>query len=720
MELLTKSSARARLMTMAATAALLAPAAAHAQAQVGEIIVTAQRRAERLQDVPISVTAVTPENLKAAGITSTRELSMVTPGLRIEAGGAYVQATVRGIGTNQTVPTAESNVATYVDGVYQQTMVSAIYALPDVQQVEVLKGPQGTLFGRNATGGAILINTVQPDLNKVTGAAAATFGNFDSALVRGYATVPLIQDKVAVGLTISDEHQGGYKHNVLANHSKIGHVDDLLVRGKLRFLPWTGADFTLTGLYSYRRDYTALKNTNWNGNNLARALGVPASQIASKPLEFGGNTDPFLIARQKSISLRGNIEVGPGTLTTTTAYNKVYGTQTSDSDNSVLPLSYLYIPNFSRAFQQELVYSTNQMGPWHAVVGAFYFDSNGGLDPLNINNFAQAIYTRDKVKSYAAFGEVTYDATERLRLTAGLRYSHDKANSYVALTVGTHTPPATIPPLTGGGEAKWHAWTPRLSALYKVTDHTNVYATYSQGYRAGTFNAVSFQAAPVNPEKVRAYEVGVKSNEVSNLSLNAAGFFYDYKDLQLPTIISLGGSAVSQQLRNAAKARIYGAEVSGTWLATEELTLSFGATWLHARYNSFPNAVVNVPTGAGGNKTVSVDASGNTMIRSPSFSGNLTAQYVHETNAGRFDAAATIFYSSKLYFEIGDRVVQPAYAQLNGHLGYSPPGTNLEVRLWGKNLTNHPVIYATTITTTADGVNYSPPRTYGIELSYKY
>jgi iron complex outermembrane receptor protein len=377
---------------------------------------------------------------------------------------------------------------------------------------------------------------------------------------------------------------------------------------------------------------------------------------------------------------------------------------------------YLYIPFFTRAFQQELVYSTDQLGPFHAVVGAFYFNSNGGFDPLNVNNFLQTVYTRDKAKSWAGFGELTYDVTDRLRLSGGMRYSHDNYRAYAVALLGTRVRPTTIPKL---GEQSWHAWTPRASVLFKATDRTNLYVTYSKGYKAGVFNTVSFQRTPVNPEKVTSFEGGVKSDEFNHFSFSAAAFHYTYKDLQLPTIISTGATFV-QELRNAARAKIYGAEIDGTWQATDAFSLRVGGTYLHARYSSFPSAVVNVPTGTGGNRTIPVDASGNVVIRSPTWSGNMTARYVQDTNVGTFDAAATVFASSKVYFDIGDRVVQPAYALVNASLAWRPPGTGAEFRLWGKNLTDHAVIYGTTITNAADGVNYAPPRTYGVEISYRF
>lgn len=708
-----------RLLAATAMMAIVPTLQAHAQetdAQASaetDIIVTAQRRSERLIDVPATVTAVTAEGLAQSGVTSSRELMMVVPGLRIEAAGAYVQPTIRGISTSVVSPTAESNIATYLDGVYQSTMVGAVYDLPDIEQVEVLKGPQGTLFGRNATGGAILINTVKPDYNDVTGLVSGSYGRFDDVIAKGYITVPLVQDRMAVGLTAFYENMDGYKRNILTGRI-VGGLETLVLRGKLRVSLWEGADFVLTGLYVDRDDDTGVKNTNYRGNNAARRT-LPASQIASRPWQFSGNEDPIADTNQKSISLRGNIEAGPGTVTTTTAYTDNSSYLTSDSDNSPLPLSYIATPGFNKAFQQELVYATNQLGRFRGLGGLLYYKSSGGQN-LNVNRNLQTIFVRDKTEAYAAFAEATFDATDRLSVTGGVRYSHDTQRSFAGLVLGTGIEPAVIPKL---GEKSWDAWTPHLSVLYKASERTNLYATYSQGFKSGMFNTVSFQADPVNPEKVRAYEAGIKTNALRTLSLSLAGFYYDYKDLQQPTYVTVNGIP-AQQLRNAASSRIYGSELNADWRPSAEFSLSGGLTYLHARYRAFPAAVILVPTGVGGNQQISADVSGNTMIRSPEWSGNLTGRYAIDTSLGRFDATATAFYSSRFFVESGNRIAQPKYVLLNASIGLRPAGTGAEIRVWGKNLSNQAIIYGSNVVAGGDSINHAPPRTYGVELNYRF
>jgi iron complex outermembrane receptor protein len=247
-----------------------------------EIIVTAQRRAERLQDVPISVTALTAESLDAAAVTRTADLGMVTPGLRIDAIGNTIQPTIRGVTTTLAQASSESAIAIYEDGVYQQTMANGTLELPDVQQIEVLEGPQGTLFGRNATGGAILIQTLRPSFTNTAAQASVSYGNYSEVLAKAYASTPIVSEKVAISVTALIDYDSGWRTDLLNNDQWSGYREDLF-RSKLRFEPWEGADFTFTGSWDQVYDYTSLAFSNYDGVNADRAIPGLAPFIASKP-----------------------------------------------------------------------------------------------------------------------------------------------------------------------------------------------------------------------------------------------------------------------------------------------------------------------------------------------------------------------------------------------------------------------------------------------------
>jgi iron complex outermembrane receptor protein len=634
--------------------------------------------------------------------------------------GVYMQPSIRGVTTNRPVPTEEANVATYMDGVYLANTLGALWELPDIRQIEVLKGPQGTLFGRNATGGAILINTLPPNLNNETGDLSVGYSSWKTTTLKGFLSVPLAQDKLAASVTAYYKDTEGWQRNLLKGGRR-GDADltSMLFRGKIRFKPWEGADFTLTGLYSKMNDHNSLKQSDLGGRNSLAALGplfgIPNVIIASQPDTFAMNVDNRIKPIQKILSLRGEIEVGPGTLTTTTAFNKTITHLVVDADGLALPLGQVTFDTHFSTFSQEVLYTTDQLGPVRATVGAFYFKSHGGLDPLFFPP-STTIWTNDKDWSWALFGEGTYKISDQLELTAGVRYSHEKREAFAAINTVT----SVFPGFFFNPHHSWDAVTPRVSLLWRVTPDTNLYATFSKGFKSGQFNTTGFQPTPANPEKLTAYEVGVKSRVGPTISVNGAAFYNDYKDLQITALQQVGLAFVST-LNNAATAEIYGVEVDGVWNPVEPFRLSFGAAWTHARYKDYKNAAVNVPNSIGGFTSVPTDVSGNKMIRTPAFTGNISAQYTWDTDMGDIEASALVYYSSKFYFEEGNRVFQPGYEDINASLAWRPNKfKGLQLRGYGRNLTNKHVISAYGAGTNHETAVYYPPREFGVEASYEF
>ncbi len=687
-----------------------------------EVVVTAQRRSERLQDVPISVTAVTGQQLADAGITTSIDLTMVTPGLKMDTAGAYVQPAIRGITSTIQQPNAESNVATYVDGVYFPNEQGAIYGLPDVQDVQVLKGPQGTLFGRNATGGAILINTIAPSLTETTGIADGSYGSFNMSTVDGFLSVPIVPDKLAMSVTAYHYSTTGWENNLLVEgqHVGTGEKDDLF-RAKIRFVPWDGADFTLTDSYSYTNDHDGFDFTVLNGNSAF--AGIPGVIIASQPNTFAEAHIPDNHVRQEAASLRGEIELGPGVLTTTTAYQDTVAHLFVDlSDVPVDIGSVAYASEFTD-ISQEFLYTTHQLGRFRGIGGLYYFQDNGGVLPLEINTFvgpaiendAQVIWQKDFDHSYAAFGDGTIDITDQLSITGGLRYTRERVKGNASIEFLTNAP-LTPGPL---GTVTYNNTTPRASVVYKLDPNANVYFTYSQGFKSGVFNSTSFQTTPVKPETVDAYEVGFKSRPLKTLSFDVAAYYYDYKDLQVPALLTID-NAITQILTNAATAKIYGAEFASVWQATNALNFSAGLEYLHARYSNFPDASLDVPIPGCvcGNENVIGNVSGNTMIRSPTISGNLSGNYTWTLPKGDLYLSAIVFATSKIYYDVGDRLEQPGYAKVNAKLGWRING--FDVSVWGRNLTNRDIIASILEETLLDAATYEPPRTVGGEIKYRF
>jgi iron complex outermembrane receptor protein len=683
-------------------------------ASVAEVIVTAQRREERLVDVPISVSAFNARQIKEAGVTTSQDLGLVTPGLRMDGSGAVVQPAIRGV-TTLLSAFDDANIAIYIDGVFQPTLVGAVFDLRDVSSVEVLKGPQGTLFGRNATGGAILIHTLQPDLERMQGSIAAGYSSWDTISGSGFISMPLVAGKVALSVSAAGTRVGEGYVNDLVSHEKIGAYHSVLLRGKLRFLPWDGADFTITGLHSVNTDPTPYLRTNYHGDNRYGGFAAAAGQpLADEPWEYSGNAS-HTKTKNSSVSLAGDIAMGPGKLTTRTAY--LYNTSASllDGDNTPLVLVTLFTDVHVKNFSQELTYATDQIGRFRAIGGVFYYNKNVNNTTI-VNNYAVANWLHDKVEAYAAFGELTYDITDKLSITGGGRYSHETFTGYVAQTSGV----TVRPPLPFFAKKSWDSFDPRVSLGYKLNPAANLYFTYSRGFKSGLFNVAAFQAAPVDPERISAFEAGFKGRVSDALFLTAAGFYYDYKDLQ-SLVISVVNALPVQNYQNAASVRVHGLELGATWRATDAFTLDVGGQYLDAKYHRFPAAAVTTPLTKTNIVVTAVDASGNRMVRAPKLSGTMTGRYSLDTHAGRFTLSGTLFATSKVFHDPANRVQDKGYVKLNADAEWSPatmPG--LTLRVWGKNLTNSKNIQATLLSTSYDAVTYAPPWSVGVEASYKF
>jgi len=738
-------AAMAPAQAQAQEQAQAAGAAADASLAPGDIVVTAQRRSELARNVPLSVTALSGEALRTAGVTDTLALQQMTPGLKMDRIGNFTLPAIRGITTNVTGPGADANVAIYLDGVYQPSTVSNTFDLPDVERVEVLKGPQGTLFGRNATGGAIQVFTREPSYTP-EGSFTVGYGRYNDFVVKGSVAAPIVADRVAVALSGFYHRNDTYYHNVRPNGPGLTGADSWLIRGKLRFDLTDQLRLTLTGSYSDRKDTIAIYGNPLNGNTLGRLLD-PNSIIPTKPLDVAFS-DPMEPQHVQSYQLSARLvwEGPSGTLTSTSAYTHYKLRNILEADYSYAPngASVNYFANsYEKNFSQEVTYASSMDGPFNFVLGAFYSDGEGAWYPLGIGlSNSLSIFGVQKSKAAAGFGEVYYNLTDKLSVVGGLRYSWERRTHLGAPVFGTYNaaPPAALNLM---GERSASSVTPRASIRYALTPRSNVYFTYSQGFKSPLFNTSNvFFPDSVDSEKVFAYELGYKGRVADTLSMNLAGFYYRYKNMQANAFKVVGGAPLGVIL-NVPLARIWGGELEAAWTPTPVFDARVAVSVLDAKYVDFQNASVNLPctdiptppdkcsvgptssnpTGAPtntGNHSVSFNASGLTMIRAPKFTASTTVNGHVPLANGKLDASATLYYTSEVFFTFDHRIKQPAYATVDARLQWSPDNSGLSVAVYGKNLTNKITLAGTFITEVADGVSWSQPRTYGVEVGYKF
>lgn len=722
-----KSNLKHRLLVGVVTPSLLsAPAMAQetapklgiaqAQENPNEILVVAERRRERLQDIPVAITSLSAEALDRAGIESTLDLSAVTPGLNFTSATGSAAPFLRGVGNNSVGPGAESSVATYVDGVYYASVSATVFSLTGVQQIDVLKGPQGTLFGRNATGGVIQITTLDPDF-KMSGKQSLSFGNYDTIGIKTYITGE-ITNTVAANFALAYDNQlQGYGTN-LTTGNDANSTESLSFRAKLL---WEPSERTKVILAS---DYSDLDSSE--GNSRRPPYG---SIPALGPVFTGGKQDIYsdidsrYRSKQGGVSIKVEQDLGFAQLLSISAFRREVQDLIGDRDFG-LPIATTYglnhkvVDQYSQELQ--LLGPANSRVRWVGGLYIFYLD--GFFDPVGIRGPALApltaydIYSGTKALSGAAFGQITIDdVLPSTDLTIGGRYTIERRTADISQTgyIG-----AIVRPLGATtGRDTWRSPSWRLSLSHKFSSALVGYLSYNRGFKSGIFNLVTIPAEAVRPEILDAYEAGLKLDAFDRrLKINMAAFYYDYRDMQVPRYTE--GTVL---LSNAGKARMYGLDMDASVAATPSLRFTAGLSLLNAKYKEFDNAVFSVPRAGGGNIISFTSAAGNRVMLAPRATANLGMSY---TLPGALDAIsvdANYYYNNGWFANPNNRLRQASFNQVNASLNWISPDRDVKITLWGRNLTNE--IYAQYLSETdaiSDTFSASAPRTYGVTLKGRF
>ncbi|HUO23564.1 MAG TPA: TonB-dependent receptor [Caulobacteraceae bacterium] len=687
-----------------------APTAAQS-GQIEEVVVTVQRREEKLQNVPVAVTAFGASQLKAQGVQATADLTAVVPGLNFTEGvGIYGLPVIRGVGTTSQGPGIENPVATYIDGVYLASATSSLMSLADVSQVAVLKGPQGTLFGRNATGGLIQVTTKAPshEFAADVEGTAGNLGIFGENLYLTGGLAPTLAANLAV--SNDDQFQGFGRNLYTGQYVDTHHA--FATRGKLLWQPDEQTDVTLSADYSKFTGATPVLHAV--SNNIMDAP-MPGSLH-----DIDLNVQPFASIEQSGESLTVKRAFDGVQLVSITAFRESQAHVRFDADATVLPILTIDQRQRDDQVSQELQLLSTGDHRFNWVVGGFFMSAHSKYDPANTVSASAPgpiVLNADLgLTSFAGFGQGTFKIDDSTNLTGGIRYSQDVRTLDSSQII--KAPFFTIP--AGGpidasktfGEPTW-----RLSIDHRFSPELMAYASYNRGFRSGTFAPQIFPATVLKPEEIDAFEGGIKSDLFDKrLRFNAAAFYYDYRNRQVLAIVN--GFQVAYDAPHAVS---YGLDADATWQATRQLTFTAGVSAIHARYTSFPNAIVTTLLPFGGESLATGSATGNTLESTPTWTLNFGPAYRLPTAAGDVTASMNYYHNSGWFAGPDNRERQPAYDTVSADVLWTPSfSNNLTIRLWGKNLTD--AAYAAQMTETgfSDNIEPAPGRTYGVTVGVHY
>lgn len=684
-----------------------------------EVQVTAQRRTERSIDVPISVTSLSADQLGKGDVLQLGDIMKLTPGLRFDNLGANAQPTIRGVGTAVVVAGASSNVALYTDGFYSPNQMMSDMELLNVESVQVLKGPQGTLFGRNSTGGAILVSTADPSTEEQLN-VLASYGSYNAQRYQVYATGG-VTDTVALDAAALFRKGDGYIDNITTGSDDDGAYENWAVRLGAK---WDVTDTTsiLLRLASAETDDPAPVNTSLyeeDGVVLSTAA-LFGSPVATEPYDVSYGFKNKFTSETDSIQLTIKSDLGFADFTSYTQYRDETGTHVYDFDASALEIYHYIFETTDEIFTQEFLLSSNDESRLQWTTGLFYFVDETEY-PHNRASVAGSPFAPTggsgvKVSSVAIFADLTYALLDDLFLTVGARYNADDITD--AYFIDDVLGKIDVPDFDDDSV------TPRVALRYELNPDSSVYVSYTEGFKSSILNVAggTLDGIQVDPEEIKAYEIGYKYNSGS-LILELATFFYDYKGLQVASY-----AQTDSIIRNAADSEVFGVEGQMRYALSTELEVNFGFAYLDAEYKDFDESQlwsqctdalacgdyygVFVPTYG--------DASGNRMLRSPETTATLGLNYRTTVAMGVLELSGNLYYTSDFYFDSSELYKEDSYQLLSLRAEWTESSGRYSFAVYGDNLTDEeyrsqvlPQFYGPLVT-------WGPPRTVGasVELNY--
>lgn len=672
-----------------------------------EVLVTANRRLQNIQKTAASVSAVTTKKIQQLQINKITELNSIAPNFQTYddgGSGAFALTASRGIST---IDTENPIIGIYIDGAPYFSNFALPLDLNNIQQIEILRGPQGTLYGRNSLAGIIKITSKKP-VNDLSGFADIGAGNLNSKRLAFGVSVPIIKDKLFLGIDGVTSTRGGYILNEF-NNKKVHDQNVLGTNVKLKYL--ASEQFALNFNYGYQEResdaYALIAPTP--DNNL---------QDIIKDNSYKVNLDTDINRKASTHNLNTNLvyDFNKFSLNFNTTYQITDQNRLDDFDFSPSNIQSSNTDyKFNNLAQEIRLVSTNNSDlEWVAGIFAFHNkqdrldDKRNGVDSGKAGAPFSTFEDIELVqKGIAAYSQFSYHL-DKFAVTGGLRYDFESTSVKVSRTLSNSSAPAQ----TFSEQADFNAISPKITLSYQANDNVFLFTSLAKGYRPGGVNqfVADLSVAPYDPEKTLNYELGLKTNLFDNkMKLNLTGFYTSYTDQQIFTVLNL--SNFDFGLDNIGKSRVYGIELESKFFAAKGLHFDMNLGYLNTKVLEYETFDFK--------KKTFVDASGGDLPLSPVFNGMIGAYYaVPVSKKLNFETNISYIYQSDMYFDLPEDLLQESYGLLNSRIGIT--SKNIDFFIWGKNITDEAYYSYGFGISGFNAASFALPRTYGATLTAKF
>jgi len=694
----------------------MAQATSNDQIDAGaDIVVTAERRETTVQTTPISIGVFQGQDLVARDVTTLESLSRIAPDISFTQSDGQPIIAVRGISSQNVGAVGDPAIAVSTDGFYLNRPYSLASSFYDIERIEVLRGPQGTLNGRNANGGAINILTVRPRTD-LGGTISAQYGNYDALGIQGALNIPLndvVQTRVSFLMRRHDFYrdtppqEGGDDEDVRSIRGQV------LITPTDRLKIWALAQYGFMGGAPGANQNIPLVYKPDGTIDHSRPQGINDKEFAAGIPNY---------TRMREYTFKWNVEydLGPVTFTYLGGYNKTTYRRQDDNSNAGITFGFRTYEQ-PRTWNHEFRLASAQSDRLFWQVGLFYFDEKSSLFSGNYYAQADGTYARGytfdyevRSRSLAGFGQVSYKLTDQLTATAGLRYTHDKKHRYGLVQYPADDVP-TNPVIyfdeVQDNSGSWDKLTYQAGLNYQATPSNMLYAKIATGYKSGGF----VPRITYKPESVTSYEIGSKNRFAGDLlQLNLAAHYEDYKDQQVSQLATLPNGGVGTLIRNAGSSHIYGLETDIVLNPAKETRITASIDYLHARFHNF----ATVENGA------NVQLAGLTPPNAPDWSLGFAVDQGIPVAGGMLTLSASSKFQSEQYFSYFnyDSTKQKAYSMSNASISFKPESSNVELTAYINNIEDRMVFTNAVENAFTQSYHYSfyAPRTYGARVSLSW